>query len=149
MKVKYVHTNLISKDWRKLAEFYIDVFGCKYLLPERNITGDWLSRLTRINDVKIHGVHLLLPGYEEQEPTLEIFSYNNNDKNEIKSINKEGYGHIAFSVDDVDKCLEEIIKRGGSTVGEMVKGNVEGVGNIHVVYAKDPEGNIIEVQKWE
>ena len=26
---------------------------------------------------------------------------------------------------------------------------MEGVGNITLVYARDPEGNIIEIQKWE
>src|SRR5678815_5648625 len=26
--VRYVHTNLIARDWRALARFYEDVFGC-------------------------------------------------------------------------------------------------------------------------
>ena len=25
---KYVHTNIVARDWRRLAVFYQDVFGC-------------------------------------------------------------------------------------------------------------------------
>lgn len=64
-------------------------------------------------------------------------------------ITSQGFGHIAFLVDDVEKCLLAIKENGGSAVGEVVKGDIAGVGKIHVVYAKDPEGNIIEIQKWE
>lgn len=64
------------------------------------------------------------------------------------SINPFGFGHIAFAVDDVDACLAKLIEHGGSTVGETVRGTVDGVGAIHLVYAKDPEGNIIEIQTW-
>lgn len=149
MYIKYVHTNLISKDWRNLARFYVEVFGCKYKYPERGLEGDWLDSLTSINNVQIQGIHLVLPGYDESGPTLEIFQYNSNEENANKKINTEGYGHIAFSVDDVDECLNRIIANGGSAVGETVNGEVSGVGKIHLVYAKDPEGNIIEIQTWE
>ena len=93
-------------------------------------------------------MHLLLPGFDEHGPTLEIFQFKENEENNSKKINKEGYGHIAFAVDDVNHCLEMILQHGGSTVGEVVNGEIRGVGKLHVVYAKDPEGNIIEIQKW-
>jgi predicted enzyme related to lactoylglutathione lyase len=31
---RYVHTNLIARDWRKLAAFYQLVFGCLPVPPE-------------------------------------------------------------------------------------------------------------------
>jgi hypothetical protein len=27
MKIKFVHTNIIAKDWEKLAQFYTNTFG--------------------------------------------------------------------------------------------------------------------------
>jgi len=30
---RYVHTNLVARDWRKLAAFYQDLFGCAPLPP--------------------------------------------------------------------------------------------------------------------
>ena len=104
--------------------------------------------LTKIPNAHINGIHLLLPGFGIDGPTLEIFQYNDNIKDN-KNINKEGFGHLAFSVEDVEECLQKVIKNGGSTVGEIIKTEIEGVGKIHVVYAKDPENNVIEIQKWE
>jgi lactoylglutathione lyase len=149
MNIRYAHTNLIAKDWESLAAFYIAVFGCTVKPPERDLSGEWLHALTAIPSVHIRGVHLSLPGYGSDGPTLEIFTYQENRENTAKTINTEGFGHIAFSVDDVEKCLEVLIEHGGSLVGDVVKGQVPGVGIIHLVYAKDPEGNIIEIQKWE
>ena len=75
MSIKYVHTNIIADDWRALADFYIQVFGCKPVLPERDLSGSWLDSLTCIENSHITGIHLSLPGCGENGPTLEIFSY--------------------------------------------------------------------------
>lgn len=148
MKITYAHTNLIAQDWKKLSNFYIEVFDCKPEPPERALAGIWLDELTGIESAHIKGIHLSLPGFEQPGPTLEIFQYNQTIEDSDKRINKEGFRHIAFSVDDVEACLDRLIKNGGTTVGQVVKGHVAGVGEIHVVYARDPEGNIIEIQKW-
>jgi len=66
---------------------------------------------------------------------------------ELPSANQCGFGHIAFAVDDVDEALQAVIA-GGSTVGNIVTTEVDGVGVLRVVYARDPEGNIVELQKW-
>lgn len=73
MNIKYVHTNIISKDWKKLADFYIKVFDCKPVPPERNQKGSWLDKGTGVKDAHIKGMHLQLPGYGKNSPTLEIF----------------------------------------------------------------------------
>jgi predicted enzyme related to lactoylglutathione lyase len=149
MNTRFAHVNIVSKDWRKLADFYIKVFECTEKPPERHLTGKWLNKLTNLNEAKIRGIHLRLPGYDTDGPTLEIFEYGQNLSNESKEINLEGFGHIAFSVKDVEEKLNLLLQNGGSTVGELVNTVVEGVGAISVVYAKDPEGNIVEIQKWE
>lgn len=148
MSVRYCHTNLVAKDWKRLAAFYVEVFGCQYKYPERDLSGSWVDDLTGLNDANIRGIHLTLPGYQDDGLTLEIFQYNEVMSNPDKQINQEGFGHIAFLVDDVDLYLEKLIQNGGSLVGKAVRGHVPGVGNIHVVYTRDPEGNIIEIQKW-
>lgn len=149
MNTKFSHVNIISKDWRKLAKFYIDVFDCRKKPPIRNLKGKWVDDLTFLNNATIKGIHLLLPGFEKDGPTLEIFEYNENIENLYKKINLEGFGHIAFSVDNVLEKLELLKNNGGSVVGKLIDAEIEGVGRINVVYAKDPEGNIIEIQKWD
>jgi len=89
-----------------------------------------------------------LPGYGEDHPTLEIFSYEVLKETVPSLINRPGIAHIAFEVDDVETTVSEIIKAGGSCVGDIVTAeypdNMEAV----FVYARDPEGNIIELQSW-
>jgi len=114
----------------------------------RNLSGKWLDRLTGLNQAHIIGEHLLLPGYGEDHPTLEIFSYDILKENIPQEINRPGIAHIAFEVDDVDTTLSEIIKAGGSSVGELVTADYPNGLEAVFVYAKDPEGNILELQSW-
>ncbi len=147
MKCRYVHTNIIAADWRRLADFYIKVFGCVEKKPERDLSGEWLDRATGLKGVRIRGAHLYLPGFPPGGPTLEVFQYDVNQPNLARNANTEGFAHIAFEVEDVDACLEKILAEGGSVAGETVHGEIPGVGTIHMVYARDPEGNIVEIQK--
>jgi len=39
MKAPYKHTNIIAKDWERLAKFYEDAFGCVRVPPERHLSG--------------------------------------------------------------------------------------------------------------
>jgi len=133
IRAKYVHTNLIARDWKRLVRFYIDVFGCEPKGPERDLSGAWLDSVNAVPNAHLTGVHLRLPGYGEDGPTLEIFSYD---------------AHIAFAVDDVDQALEAVIAASGGTVGRVATTEVDSVGVLRVVYARDPEGNIVELQKW-
>lgn len=148
IRAKYVHTNLIARDWKRLVRFYSEVFGCEPKGPERDMSGAWLDQLTSLRNTHLRGVHLRLPGYGDGGPTLEIFNYNQLIDGELPPANRAGFAHIAFGVDDVDQALQAVIAAGGSTVGEIVTTEVDGVGVLRVVYGRDPEGNIIELQKW-
>ena len=145
---RYVHTNVVARDWRKLAGFYTLVFGCKRVPPGRNLAGDWLDGLTSLKNAHIRGMHLRLPGHGAAGPTLEIFEYSPKKAAGLPCINRPGFAHIAFSVPDVKQALRAVLRNGGSSVGSRVEAAIEGVGRIDVVYVRDPEGNIIELQKW-
>lgn len=149
MGVKFVHTNLVARDWKRLADFYIVVFGCSPKPPKRDLTGDWVDDLTSLKAAHIRGMHLLLPGWGEDGPTLEIFQYKSGESRTPPTTDQPGFGHIAFAVEDVGRTLKRIADEGGGMVGRRITAAIEGVGRIDVAYARDPEGNIIEVQKWE
>lgn len=150
MAVKFVHTNLIARDWRSLANFYGNVFGCEPVPPERDLSGEWVDRLTGMTECRICGVHLALPGYTSGDgPTLEIFSYVPECESESeKNLNSFGLAHLAFHVDCVEEALEKLLAHGGTREGELVKRQYPGVGELTAVYARDPEGNLIELQNW-
>ena len=147
-KIKFVHTNLIAKDWKRLAQFYIDVFDCVPVYPERELEGGWIDRITKIPNVTINGIHLQLPGFQDG-PTLEIFQYSPEsatDNNPV--INDPGFSHIAFHVDNVEEVLQRLIVHGGQAYGELIEKEFAGIGLLRVIYATDLEGNIIEIQNW-
>jgi predicted enzyme related to lactoylglutathione lyase len=148
IRAKYVHTNLIARDWKKLVQFYCEVFGCNPKGPERDLSAAWLDRVNSVPKARLRGVHLRLPGYDDDRPTLEIFSYDRLIERGLPQANECGFGHIAFAVDDVDEALQAVIAAGGGAVGEAATAEVKSVGLIHLVYARDPEGNIVELQKW-
>ncbi|MBU2621758.1 MAG: VOC family protein [Proteobacteria bacterium] len=149
MKAKYKHTNIIAKDWKKIAKFYEDVFDCVRVPPERHLSGLWLEKGTGVKEARFSGVHLALPGCEGQSPTLEIYQYSRNEDKPAPAANREGFGHIAFEVEDVATALDIVQRHGGGAVGEVVSKEVVGVGVLTFVYATDPEGNIVELQSWK
>ena len=146
--MKYVHTNIIARDWKSLAQFYMDVFDCQIAPPERDLHGLWADQLSGIDNVRIRGVHLRLPGYTDG-PTLEIFQYEPGAPgNNEPVVNSPGYSHLAFEVDSVEDVLDKLLQQGGKTVGQLIHNQV-GVGTLTAVYARDPEGNIIEIMHWD
>ena len=147
--MKYAHTNIVSTNWETLADFYVKVFQCKVVPPVRNQSGEWLEKGTGLKNAKLQGAHLLLPGYGENGPTLEVYQYENIESQDAIPPNKRGFGHIAFEVESVETVLNLVEKHGGKANGSLTKRVVEGVGEITFIYARDPEGNLIELQSWK
>jgi predicted enzyme related to lactoylglutathione lyase len=148
LEARFVHTNLIAQDWRRLARFYEQVFGCTPIPPERNLQGAWLEAATGVAGAQIQGIHLRLPGYGDNGPTLEIFQYTPARERQGSGINHPGFGHIAFAVHDVAATCDAVLAAGGRTVGEIVTRQIAGAGQITFAYVMDPEGNGIELQRW-
>jgi predicted enzyme related to lactoylglutathione lyase len=148
LEARYVHTNLIAKDWRALADFYQQVFGCVLVPPERAFKGELLEAGSGIIGAELHGVHLRLPGCGDDGPTLEIFTYNALAERPATAVNRPGFGHIAFAVKDVAAARGAVLAAGGRPVGEIVTLQVATGAKVTWCYVTDPEGNVVELQSW-
>ena len=148
IQAKYVHTNLIAKDWQTLSSFYQELFGCVPVPPERDFKGEKLEAGSGIPGAHLRGVHLRLPGYGDDGPTLEIFNYNILESRGKNAVNRPGFGHIAFSVDNVADAQKTVLQAGGKAVGEIVTLQTATGSKVTWCYVTDPEGNIIELQSW-
>ncbi len=146
--IRYAHTNLIARDVPLLVVFYRDVLGCRSIGEVRDLAGSWVDRLTGIANAHIFGEHLALPGFEGNGPTLEIFGYDDVIPHPAPGVNASGFTHIAFAVDDVEETLALVRAHGGGQIGELVEKRYADGRTITVVYATDPEGNILELQSW-
>ena len=148
MPIRYAHTNIIADDWERLAGFYEAVLDCVRVPPTRDQSGAWLDRGTGLQGARLRGVHLRLPGHGPEGPTLEIYHYDTTAPAEPATANRRGLGHLAFAVDDVAAVLAKVLAHGGSALGSLTEKEVVGVGRLTFIYARDPEGNIIELQSW-
>ena len=145
---KYVHTNLIAKDWRALAAFYQELFGCIPVPPERDFRGGDLEAATGLPNAHLTGMHLRLPGYGDDGPTLEIFNYDQLEPRGKRAVNRPGFGHIAFVVEDVTAAQQAVLKAGGQAIGQIVTLQIATGAKVTWCYVTDPEGNAIELQSW-
>lgn len=148
MRATFGHVNLVARDWRRLARFYEEVFGCTPVPPERDFRGPDVDRATAVRDAHITGAHLRLPGFGENGPTLEIFHYDDLASSPEPVVNRPGFGHIAFVVDDVSSSRDEVLAHGGGEVGQAVTLTTATGAKVTFCYARDPERNIIELQSW-
>ncbi len=96
----------------------------------------------------LRGAHLRLPGWGNDGATLEIFTYNITAPREPAVVNRPGFGHIAFSVEDVHAARATVLQAGGRTVGEVVTVQIATGARVTRCYVTDPEGNIIELPSW-
>ncbi len=144
---RYAHTNIIAQDWRRLVEFYVDLFGCERVPPERDLKGPALEAGTGVSGATLRGMHVRLPGYGPEGPTLEIYSYGAMPAKPPTAIDRPGFGHLAFQVADVAAAQAEVLAAGGRALGSIVRTPV-GDRSVMWCYVTDPEGNPVELQAW-
>lgn len=145
---RFGHVNIIADDWRGLARFYEELFGCAPVPPERDYSGRDLEAGTGVPNAALRGAHLRLPGLGPEGPTLEIYQYSKNEPGSAPTSNRRGFGHIAFVVDDVAAARDRVLGAGGRSVGEVVTLETSDGRRVTWCYVTDPEGNIIEMQAW-
>ena len=146
--VRFGHVNVTSTDWRRLAAFYGDVFGCELVPPERDIRGAVLDAATGLEDAHLTGAHLRLPGHGDAGPTIEIFTYDALDGHPGADVARPGWGHVAFQVPDVPVAVEVVLANGGERVGDVVTTHTADGRSVTWCYVTDPDGNILELQAW-
>lgn len=116
--------------------------------PREDLSGRLVENAAGISDARLRGIHLRLPGLGSGGPALEIFQYDEEEVWPPTAVNRPGFAQIAFVVDDVEAGLGAVKKAGGGAIGEIVSLVVAGARTVTLVYATDPEDNIIEFQSW-
>lgn len=147
MEFKYCHVCIACKDWKLISQFYQDVFGCIPLDPFRHMTGKWAGQLIaaeNLEEAEVVGEHLLVPGYGENGPTLEILSYKPVGKDVTLECYDTGFTHICFEVpgNNISDALDRLEKFGGTIISTFDDPRSE-----RVAYCRDPEGNIVEIRR--
>ena len=145
---RFGHVNVTSANWRRLAEFYGDLFGCEVVPPERDYRGPDLEAATRVAGAHLTGAHLRLPGHGDTGPTIEIYQYDAVEPSREPRVDRAGWGHVAFQVPDVEAALDAVVAAGGSRFGDVVTLTTSSGSRVTWCYAADPDGNLLELQAW-
>ena len=148
LQARYTHTNLIAQTgtrWPIFTSACLAAFPCR---PNAISAAPSWKREPGVPGAHLRGMHLRLPGFGGTGPTLEVFNYNTLEDRPATAVNRPGFGHIAFAVDDVPAAREAVLAAGGRAVGEVVTTSIATGAKLTWCYVADPEGNVIELQAW-
>lgn len=142
--MKLAHICLVARDADQLAAFYKNVFRCEYHRAPRVISGEKVSRGNGLPNAEIYSIWLKLPDHDR--PFIEIHEHKITHHRPQPRVNEPGFGHLCFETGDISAALTAIIEAGGSPLGEITNfGSAERP--FLIVYARDPEGNILELEQ--
>ncbi|MBP1851382.1 VOC family protein [Rhizobium halophytocola] len=142
--MKLAHINLVARDAQALAAFYVEVLGCRYLREARRLSGEHVSRGNGVANSEILSIWLGFPGLDH--PFLEIHEHTVLLHRGQPRVNEPGYGHLSFRMADVETVLGEILRAGGAQIGRITNFGTAGAPAL-IAYARDPEGNILELEQ--
>jgi len=142
--MKLLHVSVAARDANKLSAFYKTVFGYVDRRPPRTLSGEKVSRGNGLPNSRIYSVWLTLPDVEG--PFLEILEYENTHDRPQPRVNEPGFGHLSFEVKNIKAALAEVMKAGGKPLGEVTDFGTQNR-PLFIVYVRDPEGNILELEQ--
>ncbi|NSX87678.1 VOC family protein [Agrobacterium tumefaciens] len=138
------HINLVARNVETLAAFYVNVMECVVLRAPKTLSGENVSRGNGLSNSEIRTIWLKFPQLER--PFLEIHEHRLIHHRSEPKVNEPGFGHLAFQMEDIGNVLSKIIEAGGAQIGQITDfGTPE---NPYLIaYARDPEGNILELEQ--
>jgi glyoxylase I family protein len=125
------HVGLAVANLAAARSWYCDVFG---LVPELTLRVDAIDLSIEMLIQPEHGYRLELlhrPGSAADKPL-----------NPGEAALREGYGHVAFEVNDLDAEYDRVVARGARPVVPPGPAPEPGA---RMAFVADPEGNLIEL----
>lgn len=147
------HVNIVVRDMQPMLAFYTDCLGMQ-VTKDVVITGDWIEQVVGLKDVNARVIYLDIG--DASGPRIELIEYENPPCIESSSPNAPnllGIRHMAFSVDGIQSIVARLTEQGvtfNSTVMQVPSSQVTYAGSVrkHLVYFRDPEGNILELCEY-
>ena len=142
--MKLLHVSLTARNADQLSAFYKGVFGFVDRRTPKRLSGETVTRGNGLPGSEIYAIWLHLPS--DSEPFLEILEYTKTAQRDIPAVNEPGFGHLAFEVRDLHQTVEHVLRFGGTLQGKVTNFGTEEQPHL-IVYARDSEGNILELEQ--
>ncbi|MEM6634494.1 MAG: VOC family protein [Pseudomonadota bacterium] len=138
------HVSLTARDADRLAAFYRNTFGFVDRRPAKQLSGERVARGNGLANSCIYVIWLTLT--DDSGPFLEIMEYSERIDRPKPAVNEPGFGHLAFAVPDLTETVQKVLKFGGTLQGEVTNFGTDEKPHL-IVYVRDPEGNILELEQ--
>ena len=140
---KIDHINIVVKNLEETKKFFLALgFAVQ---REGKLEGKWIDTVTGLKNVKAEYIGMSLPG---TETILELLKFTNPEcltTRDTDVINKIGFRHMAFAVDDIEKVVAGLKKTGVTFLSDVQSYKET---NKKLCYFKGPEGILLELAEY-
>lgn len=133
------HTGLVVGDLERALHFWCDVLGFK-VMKQMDESGPHIDAMMGLQDVRVTTVKLAAPDGN----LIELLQFHSHpDRPQWDGTpHSTGFTHIALTVEDLDQLVEKLTREGVSFPAPPQRSPD---GNVKVIYAKGPEGILLEL----
>ncbi len=133
------HTGIVVTDMAKSLAFYRDLLGLK-VAKDFTEEGDYIDSVLGLSGVKVRMVKLTTA----DGATVELLQYLSHPREtpNNRQICEIGCSHVAFTVDDIDKEYQRLLKNG---VRFNCPPCISPDGYAKVAFCHDPDGTSLEL----
>lgn len=138
------HVTIVVRDVMKAQAFFA-LLGFKEA-KSTVISGDVISHYMHIPDIEADHVTLVLEGAAPRFE-IQLLKYHRPpaiDDPHIQELNKIGYNHMCFAVDDIVKEIAHLKNNGVEFINELMEFH-----DRKLIYFRGPDGITLELAEWK
>jgi catechol 2,3-dioxygenase-like lactoylglutathione lyase family enzyme len=142
---KIDHINIVVKDLEKAKEFFLNLGFILIKEREGELKGSFIEKVTKLKRVMAYYCTVSLKG---SQTNIELVRYDSpEDKDDvlISKPNHIGIRHIAFEVENIEKFVAELQKKGVKFFSEIQEYKPT---KKKLVYCFGPEGVVLELAEY-
>jgi catechol 2,3-dioxygenase-like lactoylglutathione lyase family enzyme len=131
------NVGIVVADLAAAIDFFLDI-GLE-LEGRAMIEGEWAGRVTGLGDQHVEIAMMRTPDGHGRLELSRFLRPHTVEDHRSAPVNALGYLRVMFAVDDIDKTLMKLRKRGAQLVGEVVRYE----DTYRLCYIRGPEGLLI------
>jgi catechol 2,3-dioxygenase-like lactoylglutathione lyase family enzyme len=143
MLKKINHINMVVSNLDEAKSFFIQLGFT--VGDESELSGEWISSIVDLTDVRARYATLKLPGTETSLELIEYASPPSERDLNMGKANQMGFRHIAFEVENIDDIVQDLKDKGIKFISSVHTYPKTGK---RLVYFWGPDGILLELAQY-
>ena len=143
MLKKINHINMVVSNLDESKSFFIQLGFT--VGDESELSGEWISSIVALPNVRARYVTLKLPGTETNLELIEYTSPSSERDPDMGKANQMGFRHIAFEVENIDEIVQDLKNKGIKFISSIHTYPKTGK---RLVYFWGPDGILLELAQY-